>query len=345
MARPVSPPFESTSSWTSATQSATTFGRVPGTVRISFRVGMAGNLHHRAPAWYASAMARLSPSPRAALAVLTGLNFLNYLDRFIPAAVLPAIVADLHLSGTQAGSMQLVFILAFAVISPLFGWLGDRRARFPLAAVGCLRLERRHRRVGPGHDLRAADRGARADRRRRGELHRRHAVADLGLLPGRPPRARAGALLRGDPDRLGVRLHAGRRDQRALGLARGVLRRGRAGRGAGGAAAHVPRSCRAAPSTPSKARAPGAARDTFAALRARPSYFFNTVAQIIYTFAVGGLAFWMPTYFVDVRHLPLEVASRNFGLVLVLSRLRRDADRRARRRCAGAAPCPTGTSS
>ena len=79
-------------------------------------------------------MARLLPSARTSLAVLTGLNFLNYLDRFIPAAVLPAIVADLHLSGAQAGSMQLVFILAFAVISPLFGSLGDRRARFPLAA-------------------------------------------------------------------------------------------------------------------------------------------------------------------------------------------------------------------
>ena len=88
-------------------------------------------------------MARLSPSPRAALAVLTGLNLLNYLDRFIPAAVLPAIIADLHLSGAQAGSMQSVFILAFAVISPLFGWLGDRRARFSLAAAGRLRLERR----------------------------------------------------------------------------------------------------------------------------------------------------------------------------------------------------------
>src|SRR3982750_3725734 len=97
---------------------------------------MAGNLHHHPPPWYASAMARLSPSPRASLAVLTGLNFLNYLDRFIPAAVLPAIVAALHLSGAQAGSMQLVFILAFAVISPAFGWLGDRRARFPLAAAG-----------------------------------------------------------------------------------------------------------------------------------------------------------------------------------------------------------------
>src|SRR6185295_12342596 len=82
------------------------------------------------------AMARMRPSPRTALGVLTGLNLLNYLDRFIPAAVLPAIVADLHLSGAQAGSMQLVFILSFAVISPAFGWLGDRRTRFSLAAIG-----------------------------------------------------------------------------------------------------------------------------------------------------------------------------------------------------------------
>ena len=101
-------------------------------------------------------MARLLPSPRAALAVLTGLNFLNYLDRFIPAAVLPAIVADLHLSGTQAGSMQLVFILTFAMISPLFGWLGDRRARFPLAAIGVFVWSVATVRLRPGHDLRAA---------------------------------------------------------------------------------------------------------------------------------------------------------------------------------------------
>src|SRR4029079_292956 len=53
MASPESPPFASTSSCTSVTQSATTFGRVPGPLRTSVSVGMAGNLHHRAPAWYA----------------------------------------------------------------------------------------------------------------------------------------------------------------------------------------------------------------------------------------------------------------------------------------------------
>ena len=52
-ARPVSPPFESTSSSISFTQSATTFGRFPGTSRMSFKFGMAPNLHHVHAAWYA----------------------------------------------------------------------------------------------------------------------------------------------------------------------------------------------------------------------------------------------------------------------------------------------------
>ena len=32
----------------------------------------------------------------------------------------------------------MAFILSFALISPVFGWLGDRRARFQLAAIGVI---------------------------------------------------------------------------------------------------------------------------------------------------------------------------------------------------------------
>jgi len=52
-------------------------------------------------------------------------------------------------------------------------------------------------------------------------------------------------------------------------------------------------------------------------LAARPSYLVNTAAQIVYTFALGGLATWMPTYFVRERGLTLAAASSTFGLVLV----------------------------
>jgi sugar phosphate permease len=52
-------------------------------------------------------------------------------------------------------------------------------------------------------------------------------------------------------------------------------------------------------------------------LAERPSYLVNTAAQIVYTFALGGLATWMPTYFVRERGLTLAAASSTFGLVLV----------------------------
>ena len=81
---------------------------------------------------------RLLPSPRVALAVLTGLNFLNYLDRFLPFAVLPALSADLHLSDARAGVLQTLFMVSYMVMSPVAGWLGDRGSRFGVAAVGVL---------------------------------------------------------------------------------------------------------------------------------------------------------------------------------------------------------------
>jgi len=81
---------------------------------------------------------RVIPSPRTALAVLTGLNFLNYVDRYIPAAVLPSITGALRLSDTQAGSLATLFILSMAFISPVAGHLADRSPRFRLAGLGVL---------------------------------------------------------------------------------------------------------------------------------------------------------------------------------------------------------------
>jgi MFS transporter, Spinster family, sphingosine-1-phosphate transporter len=52
-------------------------------------------------------------------------------------------------------------------------------------------------------------------------------------------------------------------------------------------------------------------------LRRRPSYFFNMAAQTIYTFTMGGLGAWMPTYFVRERRLPVEQAGTVFGVLLL----------------------------
>jgi sugar phosphate permease len=55
------------------------------------------------------------------------------------------------------------------------------------------------------------------------------------------------------------------------------------------------------------------------ALLARRSWLSNTIAQVIYTFAMGGLATWMPTYFVRERGIPLATAASTFGLLLVVA--------------------------
>jgi predicted MFS family arabinose efflux permease len=58
---------------------------------------------------------------------------------------------------------------------------------------------------------------------------------------------------------------------------------------------------------------------SFGELWRRRSYLVNTAAQVIYTFAMGGLAMWMPTYFVRARGIPLATASATFGLLLVVA--------------------------
>ena len=77
-----------------------------------------------------------SSRPAATLGVLTGLNALNYLDRFLLSPLLPLIIAGLSLSDRQAGSLQSAFILVYALVCPFAGWLGDRMSRLRIAALG-----------------------------------------------------------------------------------------------------------------------------------------------------------------------------------------------------------------
>jgi len=70
------------------------------------------------------------------LAVVTLLNFLNYIDRYIIAAVLPRMQGELGLTNAQAGLLATAFLLAYFVTSPVFGALGDRLSRTRLMAFG-----------------------------------------------------------------------------------------------------------------------------------------------------------------------------------------------------------------
>jgi MFS family permease len=75
-------------------------------------------------------------SPVAILSILTALNLINYLDRYLVVGVGTGLKAELHLQYGQFGDVTTAFMWGYFVTSPLFGWLGDRYARKWLIAAG-----------------------------------------------------------------------------------------------------------------------------------------------------------------------------------------------------------------
>jgi predicted MFS family arabinose efflux permease len=257
------------------------------------------------------------PSPRAALTALTGINLFNYLDRYVLGAVLPAVTAALALSDTQAGSLPTVFILTFAVISPVAGMLGDRQPRFRLAAIGVLVWSLATCASGLAQTF-AALALARAVT---GVGEASYTVVTPSLLSDfYPPSKRSSAL---------ARFYAAIPIGSAAGFLLGGVVNAHWGwraaffvAGAPGALLAIVLLAFRDPPRGAHDQDQGVPLSTAAALRAlgeRKSYWFNTAAQTLYTFTMGGLAIWMPTYFVRIHHLPLAAADLGFGGILVVA--------------------------
>jgi MFS family permease len=79
---------------------------------------------------------KLSPTPL--LAVLTGLNLFNYLDRYVLSAVRTPMAETFRLDYGDSGRMFTAFMLGYFLTAPLFGYLGDRGSRKALIVVGIL---------------------------------------------------------------------------------------------------------------------------------------------------------------------------------------------------------------
>jgi MFS family permease len=76
-----------------------------------------------------------------ALALLLAINLFNYADRYVLAAVLPKVAADPAigpLSKAAQGRLATAFVVAYLVFSPVFGWLGDRVSRWLLVGIGVI---------------------------------------------------------------------------------------------------------------------------------------------------------------------------------------------------------------
>jgi MFS transporter, Spinster family, sphingosine-1-phosphate transporter len=267
----------------------------------------------RASAW--------AGSGAVALGLVTGLNVVNYVDRYVGAAVLPLILADLALSDAQGGLLQSVFITAYSLVCPLAGWLGDRRPRLPQAALGVIvwSVATVASGLAPTYALLLCARAL------TGIGEGSYAVVVPSLLSDHY-----------SPDRRGRALavfYAAIPAGSALGYVLG----GAVGSGAGWRAAFFvagapgallglallslrePRRGAFDPADPHRAPVSLGLGASLHALWARPSYMVNMTAQILYVFAMGGLATWMPTYLVRARQLPLAPATARFGLLLVVA--------------------------
>lgn len=89
---------------------------------------------------------REAPEPRGpgisaaatwyAVALLTLMNLVNYIDRFSLPAVAESVQRDIPMSDTQLGFALSSFVMVYMLAAPVFGRLGDRRSRKALLAVG-----------------------------------------------------------------------------------------------------------------------------------------------------------------------------------------------------------------
>lgn len=73
-----------------------------------------------------------------ALFLLTALNLFNFIDRYILPGVQPLVQKEFGVNDAQIGLLTTAFFFTYMLVAPLTGWLGDRFPRKPLIIIGAL---------------------------------------------------------------------------------------------------------------------------------------------------------------------------------------------------------------
>jgi MFS family permease len=265
---------------------------------------------------------------RYALAILTLINLCNYLDRWVVAAVVESIKKSLHLSDTQLGLVGTGFIIIYTLTSPVFGALGDRRARPPLIALGVavwsvatslagfargfLSLFIARSTVGVGEAAYATIAPALlADSF---PIERRGRVLAV-FFAAIPIGSAAGYVLGGLVDQhFGWRAAFWIAGAPGLFLALLVLLVKDPIRGL-----HDVRETESDPESPTPAVAPARWSDAYRHLFRNRPFILTALGYGAYTFALGGLAFWMPAFLERVRGMPRSEATVTFGGIALVT--------------------------
>ncbi|HEY1312260.1 MAG TPA: MFS transporter, partial [Steroidobacteraceae bacterium] len=263
------------------------------------------------------------------LGVLSFINLFSYLDRYIVSALTESLKhSNMGLSDANLGSLMSGFLIVYTLTAPIFGALGDRRSRPRLIAVGvacwsfatalsgfagsylALFLARASVGVGEAAYVTIAP-SLLSDYFPARDRGRVMAIFFCAIPVG----SALGYVVGGLIDK-----HYGWRSAFFVAGAPGLLLaalclllrdppRGASDSGAAPAAA-----------TPEKASNLG--KDTWATfgrlLHNKP-YVLTVLAYAAYTFALGGLAFWMPAFLERSRGIPRSEATVSFGTIVVIT--------------------------
>ncbi len=262
------------------------------------------------------------PYRRYALGLLLAVNLLNYIDRQVLFAVFPLIKIDLHLSDTALGFLGSAFMFSYLLFAPLFGWLGDHWSRTRLAAGGLVVWSMATALAGfvPGYRTLLAARAT------VGVGEASFGTVSPGLISDFFPKERRGQILSWFYVAIPV------------GSALGYLLGGVLGQRYGWHAAFLlvgvpglllaiplallrtpPRGGDDAPHPDFNHPLPEGEGKDYSALFRNRAFVCNTLAMAAMTFAIGGLAQWLPSFLHRVHSLDVAKGNTLFGATTVIA--------------------------
>jgi MFS family permease len=271
--------------------------------------------------------ARASRRPALiALGVLTTINLLNYLDRYLVPPLVPDLERALGISHAQAGWLWPAFMVVYMIAAPVFGAWGDRGSRTRPIAIGVAVWSLATVLSGLAHSY--------------PQLFASRALVGIGEAAYA---AIAPALLADYfPASTRARVYAVLNMALPVGAALGYVLGGLIGHQFGWRAAFflcgapgmllavvmlaLPDPVRGAQDAPESlqrradhtAGEIGAARVYLDLLRRAP-YQLLVLGFAAYTFGLGGLGFWMPTFLEEVRGVPENQATVGFGAIVIVT--------------------------
>ena len=256
-----------------------------------------------------------------ALILLTAMNFVNFIDRYILPGVQELVKKEFELSDERVGALTFWFFVTYMCAAPLTGWLGDRFPRKPLIVLSALLMSGMNLFTATVHSYFA--------------LNLRHAA--LGIAEASfsiyAPAMLADFFEPDQRNRILTIFYTAIPVGAAVGYALGGALGGRYGW-------RVPFSVSAAPGIliallilfvmkepkrgATDVRKPGekkAATETLFGLAANPQYLYATFGMAMVVFSLGGISAWVPSFLQRAGGYSSSTAGLIVGAVTVFGGL------------------------